>query len=275
MKLIEPEVKVIDTNKLDIYEQAAYTAYICYQTHPDKARLSPKEFVEQVLIKNGHLRPLEFATIYLSIPYWQTFETTELVSFFRTNMWSKVKFVGEASNPRWAVTTNMRVMYENNLMDYIVMYSCEPTEHHEKRYTADFICSRGASDDFRTHVMLSSVAESTRFCNYAKDKFENELTFINPYWQDSYKDFESAKAEYYFTIEEFKRAEAAYIKAAKMGMQSQQLKRIFPLGAKTQLRLCGFKDAWSNFFLKRCDSHADPECQKLANKLKDIIYVNN
>lgn len=273
MKIIEPEVKMIKQDEgLDgIYKAIAEAAYICYQTHPDKAKLTPKEFVEKVLIPNKHLRPLEFGTVYLELPYWENFETTKIIGFFRYNNWTKVHFVGDPDNPRWAITTNARVIVENKFEYVVEQYLCEPTKNHSKRYTADFTCSRGASDDFRTHVMLSSVAESTRFCNYSKDKFENELTFISPYW-NSIIEGDMIYKQRMFIFDQFKQQEIAYLQGAKLGMIPQQLKRIFPLGAKTQLRLCGFKDAWENFFEKRCDEHADPECRILANRLKDIIY---
>lgn len=58
-------------------------------------------------------------------------------------------------------------------------------------------------------------------------------------------------------------------------MQPQQLKRIYPLGGKTTLRLCGFKNAWDNFFYRRCDSHADPECVILAKDLKSQFESNH
>jgi hypothetical protein len=52
--------------------------------------------------------------------------------------------------------------------------------------------------------------------------------------------------------------------------EAQQLKRITPLGIKAELRLCAFDDAWHNFFWRRCDEHADPECAIVANKIKEM-----
>lgn len=267
MKLIQPSVRTItqEPGLEGIYKACAEAAYICYQTNPDVAKLTPEEFLRKVIIPNGHNRVLEFGTVYLEIPYWQTYEETSLASFFKYNPWSKVVFIGDPANPRWAVTTNLRVIVENNFEDLLEMYLCEPSVH-ARRYTADFTCSRGASDDMRTHVALSSVAESTRFCNYSKGKFGSELTFIDPYWKDNVQQYE-------FTLGTYKFEEERYMQGATvLKMEPQQLKRIYPLGAKTQLRLCGFSDAWENFFRKRADSHADPECQILANQLKDIIY---
>lgn len=274
MKLIQPSVKTItqEPGLEGIYKACADAAYICYQTDPDAARLTPEEFLRKVIIPNGHNRVLEFGTVYLEIPYWQTYEETSLASFFKYNPWSKVVFIGDPANPRWAVTTNLRVIVENNFEDLLEMYLCEPSVH-ARRYTANFTCSRGAGDDFRTHVGLSSIMESSRFCNYSKDKFGRELTFIDPYWKDKEPLPPSMVNPYEYTLDTFKIEERRYMYGLTVvKMEPQEVKRIYPLGAKVQLRLCGFTDAWENFFRKRADSHADPECQLLANQLKDIIY---
>ena len=266
MKIVEPTVRQLsyEPSLEGAYKSIAESAYICYATDPENAKLTPKEFIDKILIPNDHARPLEFGTIYLKIPWCHTYETTRLTSFFRNNPYSKVKFHANTEDPSWLITTNYRVINEHKLFDEVEMYY-EYTDLHPKRYMAEFVCSRGASDDFRTHVTLSSIAESTRFICYAKEKFGSELTFIKPYWDDAIAPICE------FTKDQFILQEEAYLEGAKLGMTAQQLKRIVPLGLKTTLRLCGFKDAWDNFFYRRCDSHADPECQLLAKEIKRIF----
>ena len=261
MRLIKPSVTTItyETSIDGMYKSIAESSYICYATDPNKAKLTPEEFVNKVIIPNDHGRCLEFGTVYLKIPWCHTYETTNLVSFFRNNHWSRVKFFGKAEDPSWLVTTNFRVIVENRLIDEMNMYF-EYTPYHHKRYLAEFILSRGAADDFRTHVELSSIAESSRWCDYSKDRFGNELTFIEPYF-----DREGITEH---VLDTFREDECRYLKGAELGMKPQELKRIYPLGAKTTLRLCGFKDAWNNFFYRRCDEHADPECILLAKMIK-------
>ena len=149
--------------------------------------------------------------------------------------------------------------------------------------------SRGCTDDNRTHITMSSICESTRFCNYGKDKFDNQLTFIKPYWireetinawikgNDDYflkdecsdDEWDKRVVEMEF-LQRMEDEEADYLMMASEGLQAQQLKRLFPLGVKAELRLCGFDDAWQNFFWRRLDSHADPECVIVANKIKEM-----
>jgi thymidylate synthase (FAD) len=185
--------------------------------------------------------------------------------------------------------------YDKNWLQDVYDFWCEPTEFHDKRRTFTMWMSRGCTDDSRTHITMSSICESTRFCNYSKGKFGNEMTFIKPYWireetiQEWIKREETnAITTQYFSdimqdIQEFelrqleakaldrlKDEEDIYLEMAAYGLQPQQLKRWFPLGAKAELRLCAFDDAWRNFFWRRCDEHADPECVIVANKIKEM-----
>lgn len=72
---------------------------------------------------------------------------------------------------------------ENNWLDDL-QYICESGKEHEKRITVKFVCDRGVSHEFVRHRVFSFAQESTRYCNYSKDKFGNELTFIIPCWVD-------------------------------------------------------------------------------------------
>lgn len=76
------------------------------------------------------------------------------------------------------VTTNYRVIVENHLEEDL-KYLCEPTEYHYKRYTVHMILDRGIMDEFRTHVGLSHLAESTRYVNYSKKNLVVELPLLS------------------------------------------------------------------------------------------------
>ena len=151
------------------------------------------------------------------------------------------------------VTTNYRVIKENHWEDDL-QYLCEPTEYHYKRYTVHMVLDRGVMDEFRTHVGLSHLAESTRYCNYSKDKFGNELTFIQPCWDirgSNYIDF-------------LQNAEWGYFRMLKNGWTPQQARSVLPLGIKSELISCGFEDAWKNFFDRRCAADAHPMARDIA-----------
>lgn len=278
-----------------IYTAIRDAAVICYQTDVKKMKLSPKEFVDQVLKANGHTRPLEFGSVYLKIPYHEARKEHkgDIIRKYLTNPYSKV----EDDFKYWYISTNYRVLtqgyytsdevafandYDENWYDDLE-YLCEPEDiYHHKRRTFHIACSRGASDDFRTHITLSSMCESTRFCNYSQNKFGGELTFIKPYWLKDDENIEpilqylnntTTPDHRKFTTEDtevlyyYRLAELGYINTARW-QPAQKAKRLYPLGAKVELRLCGFDDAWQNFLWRRCDEHADPECQLVANMIK-------
>jgi thymidylate synthase (FAD) len=228
--------------------------------------------------------------------------------YHRQPLWTHINGLNPDGN--WYITTNMRVImqghyatdkeawehgYDKNWLKDVYDFWCEPTEFHDKRRTFTMWMSRGCTDDNRTHITMSSICESTRFCNYSKDKFDNELTFIKPYWipEEAFQAWENLyneQTDYFFPSskseltkeEKIKRhyefeflcsmlyEEREYMKNSRYDLQPQQLKRLFPLGAKAELRLCGFDDAWQNFFWRRCDNHADPECAIVANKIKSM-----
>ena len=93
------------------------------------------------------------------------------------NPYSKVSEV--QSDGSLYVTTNARVLFDNNVQED-AKYICEPTEFHEKRITVKFVASIGVVREILRHRKFSFLNESTRYCNYSKSKFGNELTFIIP-----------------------------------------------------------------------------------------------
>ena len=274
MRLVRPSVsKIQQYSGLDgVFKAVADAAKICYQT--EKSKLSDKEFV-QMLIKKGHLRSLEMGTVYLIIPddIDARLDVGYLITDIQESPWSKWTWYANGRSDGYGddyITTNLRVVYElchideeGNDVDildkdfWLWKYLSEPTDHHHLRHTFDFICSRGCGDDFRTHVTLSAVMESTRYCNYANDKFGNEISFIEPYWVYSNDD-----------INDLEEIERIYLKKIAKGYQPQMGKNFLPLSVKTQLRMCGFWDAWTNFIEKRNSEAAYPECRRLAEEVE-------
>ena len=138
MKLIESKVEVIEQQPgLDgVYKQIELAGRTCYKSEDKITENSAKAFVDR-MIKSKHGAMLEHGTVYLKIHAVSYFPDLEE---FNTNPYTKVFYFEED----WYVTTNLRVLVENDWLDYL-KYICEPTEHHEKRITARFTCDRGVS----------------------------------------------------------------------------------------------------------------------------------
>ena len=252
MKLIESSVQIIEER--DPYKMIELAGRTCYKSEDKITEDSAKEFVDR-MIKLGHGAMLEHGTVYLKI-IGVFLDPTDcdvdyghyVVSHYTKNKYSKVIIKHDED---WKsdvyITTNLRVLVENGWMDDL-KYICEPTEHHEKRITAKFICDRGVSHEFVRHRVFSFAQESTRYCNYSKDKFGNELTFIKPSW--SYFKNTSYKDAGYFDGDVFEssleKAESYYFKLIEKGWKPQQARQVLPNATKTELVMTGFESTSLN-----------------------------
>lgn len=281
MKLIKPSVEIREQQEgLDgMYEHIEWAGRHCYKSHDKTTATSAREFVGRIA-KSGHGSVLEHGTIYLAIP------ADDMPAELLMNPYTKCVYCQIPAMENWyAVTTNYRVIVENN-WDLLLMRQCSPTSCHEKRITVKFICDRGVSHEFVRHRTLSVSQESQRYCNYGKDKFGNQITFIKPSWY-------SAKSE---DKESFKKAllkaEETYLKAIKAWDDRKQDKRfrtkhkgnplspqmarmILPNATKTELVMTGFESDWNHFLELRCSNAAHPDARYLADKLKNLITKHN
>lgn len=262
MKLVESKVEKWEQEAGydGVFRAIERAARICYASTPN-SNISSEQFVEG-LIKKDHARCLEFGTIYLKVPLAIYYPYENIISRIVKNHWSR----GHYKDYCCYITTNYRVIVECKLQDFIKDYICEPTEYHEKRYTFHLICSRAIGDEYRTHISLSSMMQSTRYCNYNKDKFGNEVSYVIPVW------YNNAEPKVKLAYEQsLQNNELSYFELIKNGLQPQDARGVLGLDVRTELVLCGFKDAWDNFFYRRCDKAAHPDAQKLANEIKAIF----
>lgn len=281
MKLIKQSFQFVNQKGFtlrDIYKHIEYCARISYKSQDKITDTSYEKFVN-MLESRGHDRPLEFGTVYLSRTS-QKEDNMEWLDKYAYNPWSKFSFGngstrinGELRNTVY-VTTNYRVIKEHHWEDDL-QYLCEPTEYHHKRYTVHMILDRGVMDEFRTHVGLSHLAESTRYVNYSKKKFDSELTFIKPCWLDDeklklygpYHTVIRDKSPESIFIANLNNVERDYLDLIKLGWTPQQARSVLPLSIKSELISCGFKDSWENFFYRRDAPDAHPMAQEIAKPM--------
>lgn len=289
MKLIKQSFEFInqtDFSLVGIKKHIERCARVSYKSEDKITDTSYEKFVN-MLESRGHDRPLEFGTVYLDIPTKDLepgYKYIYAVGKYSLNPWS----IKEDFDNHAYISTNYRVIKENHWEDDL-QYLCEPTEHHHKRYTAHMILDRGVMDEFRTHVGLSHLAESTRYCNYSKHKFGNELTFIKPCWLDiPLGDYGISSlpgdnilglsgATMVF-IDSLLDAEDYYLTLLGEGWTPQQARSVLPLGIKSELISCGFEDTWENFFKRRDAPDAHPMAQEIAKPMheefKKQIYLS-
>lgn len=283
MKLIESSVQII--KEKDPYKMIELAGRTCYKSEDKITENSAKEFVDR-MIKLGHGAMLEHGTIYLACLVFDgdvdnnnNLTPNHRFYKYQSNKYSKVKVAQYA----WSgedvacVTTNLRVLVENNWLDDLKTYRCEPTRYHEKRITAKFICDRGVSHEFVRHRVFSFAQESTRYCNYSKDKFNNELTLIKPSWIE--ESIDSLNQEFRDTdrddtsifIRALRSAEEEYFTLLNNGWKPQQARQVLPNATKTELVMTGFESDWEHFFELRCSGAAHPDAKKLADELRELM----
>ena len=280
MKLIKPSYQIIEPTGYtidNIYKSIELVGRVSHKSEDRITEDSAKTFVEKMM-KMKHLSTCEFGTIYLKIPvtHWgylhYSGEDSEYdFDYFSThrciNPYSRMTIVDNMAY----ITTNYRVLVENNWLNDL-KYLCEPTEYHHKRYTVKFICDRGILAEFTRHRKFSFMAESSRYNNYSKDKFGNELTFIKPCWLTGDMKSNLTYLEWETTLQEI---EKSYLMLTKNGWKAEEARSILPLSLKTELYMCGFAEDWEQFFKLRCAANAHPQARELAIPLKEEFISKN
>ena len=296
MKLIRQDFNIVNQKGFsikDIKKHIEYCARISYKSQDRITDDSYEKFVN-MLESRGHDRPLEFGTVHLKmiLPDFEGFIHSLLTIGMLNNIWIKHAYKGDVIY----ITTNYRyyldiIKYFPNVKKYLTE---EDNEYYPKRYTVHMILDRGVMDEFRTHVGLSHLAESTRYCNYSKDKFNNEVTFVIPSWMD-FPEISIDLGNYDKTsvrskdgnvhiidtrppyvegdfIRSLCEAESNYLSIVRNGWTPQQAREVLPLAVKSELISCGFEDAWKNFFYRRCAKDAHPMAQEIAKPMhKEFI----
>ena len=275
MKLVNPKFEILEQEPgLDgIYKQIELAGRTCYHSQDKITEDSSKKFVD-MLINRGHTAVLEQGTIYLKIPvtHWgylhYSGEHPDLDFDYYPDhscweKYSKMKIVDEVAY----VATNYRVLYERGWLDDL-KYLCEPTEHHAKRVTVKVNCSIGISREWNRHRKFSVCEQSTRYCNYSKDRFGSELTFITPSWVKE-KMYKEEAARYVAFRGSCQEAETYYMMMIKAGATPQQARDVLPLATATEVVYTGFIEDWQHFFFLRCDNAAHPDMRALAIPLKE------
>ena len=296
MKLIRQDFNIVNQKGFsikDIKKHIEYCARISYKSQDRITDDSYEKFVD-MLEKRDHTRPLEFGTVHLKmiLPDFEGFIHSLLTIGMLNNIWIKHAYKGDVIY----ITTNYRyyldiIKYFPNVKKYLTE---EDNEYYPKRYTVHMILDRGVMDEFRTHVGLSHLAESTRYCNYSKDKFNNEVTFVIPSWMD-FPEISIDLGNYDKTsvrskdgnvhiidtrppyvegdfIRSLCEAESNYLSIVRNGWTPQQAREVLPLAVKSELISCGFEDAWKNFFYRRCAKDAHPMAQEIAKPMhKEFI----
>lgn len=274
MILIKQSAEYIDEGAFNeesplqvVYKKIEMAARTCYKS-VSKDGVTPEDFVNK-LITMKHYAMLEHGTVYLKYRFIKGTENP--LDKYRNNPYSKVHTYYEEAPVETIIvyiTTNYRVLVENNWLDDL-KFICPPSSFHPIRMSVRVITDRAVAQEITRHRAFSFAMESQRYCNYSKDKFGNEVTFIIPSWV---KDPNNLGGTIF--INSCKSAEAAYLTLLKSGASPQQARAVLPNATKTELIITGFYADWEHFFdlrMRGTTGAPHPDMKELAVKIYNVI----
>ena len=277
MKLINPSFEILEQGFgiFDIFKHIELCGRTCYKSTDKITEASSEPFVDR-MIDSKHYAMLEHGTVYLKKRILGFDDI--LLHKYLTNKYSKAFIVNDVVY----ITTNYRVITENS-WNRDLKYLCNPTEHHEKRITVKFVCNRQVSHEFVRHRVFSFAQESTRYCNYTKDKFDGQLTFIKPNWiNEEYVPGEYKGSDQFIVLIEYlENVESTYNFMINSGWKPQQAATVLPNALKTELIMTGFVSDWKHFFDLRAigtTGTPHPQAKELAeplmNEFINLKYID-
>lgn len=309
MRLIKPSVEIWDQEEglNGVYKSIERAGRICYKSSDKITEDSAKPFVDR-MIKSLHHSMLEQGTVYLTIPR-EDINYHIYLSKYRDNPYSECRVAQTLEGipvGSLYISTNYRVIIEHDWTDDL-KYLCKPTKFHEKRISVHFTCDRGIWNEFIRHKTLqrgddcevypivnydaeqnnSFAQESTRYCNFSKNKFNNEITYIIPSWLNipeaeygtihdpkeiQFKKYtDSSEKEF---INHLLNSEYRYFNLLKLGWTPQQARQVLPNALKTELIMTGYISDWKHFVDLRyrgTTGKPHPDAFYLAEKLYNLF----
>lgn len=134
------------------------------------------------------------------------------------------------------------------------------------------ICDRGVTHEIVRHRLGSYSQESTRYCNYSNDKFDNRITVIDlasGFQYDMRNEHDAAKYEVW--KEAMDAAEQSYFKLLKLGADPQEARSVLPNSLKTEIVMTMNLREWRHFCRLRCNNKAHPQMRQVALMIYNLF----
>lgn len=314
IKVVNPSVEVWKQEgyTLDaIWKHIARCARVCYQSVPKNNGETDYGFLVRTLFRGNdvgnqpyntediikcHLSVCEHGTVHLKYHLFIPRSAAKATRFIH-NPYSRTR----EHEDYIYVTTNMRVLIENNWMDELEFIDATPNcPYYIPRHTVCFITDIGASRELNRHRVNSISEESTRYCAYDKDKFGNGITVAKLPWipeidnedkghsyyegffidneifhdniiEERYTDNWTAVDWFLYGIQI---CDLVYRKTRELGWTAQQAREILPLNTKTQVVHTAFVDDWQHFIDLRSNGTSGvphPMAKELADEVKFLL----
>lgn len=172
MKIQKPQYEIWMQNpgELGIYQQIERAGRVCYKSENNTTEDSAKPFVGR-MIEHEHYAMLEHGTVYLTCNHGE-------LPLYASNKFSHVTTI----DGKDYITTNLRVMAENKTLGDLKYRADFEKGKHELRITVHFTTQIAITREYNRHRANSMAEQSTRYCNYTKNKFGSEISINLPTW---------------------------------------------------------------------------------------------
>lgn len=284
MKIIKPKFEEINISNPLLHGEMC--TRVCYKSENLVKEGSAKKLLTGIA-ESGHTAMLEHIPVYLIVSFTGFTRVTSPIRKIWESPYTKYEIDSDLDDNLYMyISTNLRVVYENYRALYDAFMDNEGElfdfnddsskvksirnckfedcpELFHRRITIKFTMDRIGSQSFCRHRVFSFAQESTRWCNYLKDKFGSEISIAAPCWlkTEDQTEFE----------EDMKLLEKLYFKWLGKGYKAEEARYFLPFGLKTEIIMTGFVDAWEHFFSLRVDSHAHSQARELAIPLYEYF----
>ena len=293
MKVINQSFYELDDNRL--YQRIELCGRVCYKSEDKITETSALNFVKKICV-NNHGSVLEHYTFVFKVNegYYNTLKNASLKFFDFTNItYPIVSFNLRAFLNYYNLDNNFEVLlpiisylsevypdlFNKPSVDFVnqeleeiknlFSLSDEERDIHQK-VSIKIITDRGVTHELVRHRLASFSQESTRYCNYSKDKFNKEITVIKPsdISEELYQVWEKSMLE----------AEQSYFNMIDNGATPQLARSVLPNSLKTEIVTTASIKEWKLIFELRCAPQAHPDIRVIMNQIKAYFiekgYIN-
>lgn len=134
-----------------------------------------------------------------------------------------------------------------------------------------FVCDRAVGNELVRHRIASYSQTSTRYCNYSQDKFDNQLTFIQPCWIKSIEEGPYASSATLWWLECMQQAENNYLYFIGQEWKPEEARSVLPLSLMTEIVMTANLREWREVFRQRTAKAAHPQMRELMRPLLDEL----
>lgn len=270
MILIEPKVELLKED--NFYSHVANCARVCYASN-NNSNISDEQFCKNVLIANNHLSMFRHATIYCK--YNKNDWNRYTVDTFHLAQNINIIDIGDLyiiMNGQSYLEFKRNNIAETLKIDSHIIKDLPNELNEYKRFTFKVITQISTSRELN-RVSPNNIAErSTRYCNYSKDKFDNQICICKPYYYDNLE-----IADQLAFINRMSEYEGNYLNRINRGWKPEDAREFLPLCTATEVVYTYNIKEWRRIIDLRyygTTGKPHPNAKIIAGMIRDqLIYL--